>query len=216
MTELQLTELFAKLDALDAEPDAGNTWMDADPSVAWDDPESRHGRLAALYEEAGWEHCYHNGGGRFHYDVKLNGNGAWQAFHNKVARSISDPKATDRIAEIADGLTEGELEFWWEDLPEDDISHIPGAIPFDVDYAGGPTRERFKVWQCGRSGGYLNAPDVEDRPRVMLQLAFIAEGAREYYNSAEYGTYLAENALEQYSETMLEAMASPRPDRVEA
>lgn len=208
MTEIELAQFLARVEAIDNEEDAGNTWMDADPSVAWGDPESRHGRLAALYLEAGWKGCYHhNDGAIFHYDVKLDGMEGWRAYHDKVTRSISDQSVSDRIAEVSDGITEDYLRDWWEDLPEDGITHIPGAIPFNGT---------FKVWQCGRSGGYLNAPDVEDNPRIMLQLAFIAQQARDYYNSAEWGEYLAELALEQDSEIQLARLASPRADRMEA
>ena len=137
MTDTELTALLAKVDALESEEDDGDTWWDL---------ESRHGRLAALYLEAGWEGCY-------------------------------------------------------------DISHIPGAVPFNG---------AFKVWQCGRSGGYLNAPDVEDDPRIMLQLAYIARQSRDYFNGADWGKYLAETAIEEDRERELAKLASPRPDRVEA
>jgi hypothetical protein len=206
MTDTELIALLAKVDALESEEDRGYTWWDADPDVAWNEPESRHGRLAALYLEAGWEPCYH-GDGKFHYNVKLNGMEPWHVFRNKVDAARSDENAYSRIAEVADAITEWELEAWWENLPEDDISHIPGAIPFNGT---------FKVWQCGRSGGYLNAPDVEEDPRIMLQLAYIAQGARDYYNSADWGEYLAEMALERDTEEQLARLASPRADRVEA
>ena len=211
MTETELTEYLARVDALDNEEDGGETWMDADPEAAWGDPESRHGRLAALYLEAGWEGCYHREGAHFHYDVKMNGNGAYRGFRDKVDAAVSDNAAYDRISEIADGITEMELESWWENLPYDDISHIEGAVEFAP--AGRPT---FKVWQCGRSGGYLNAPKVENDPRIMLQLAFIAQGARDYFNSPEWGEYLAELAIEEYNERRMGELASPRIERIEA
>jgi hypothetical protein len=188
------------------------TWLDADPSVAWDDDiespdtyNSFHGKLRALYLRAGWESCYHRDGARFHYNVKVNGNGRYRGFRDVMAeieKTRGDSFDTERVEEIANGREEWERETWWEDVTD--------YVRYDLSH------KAARVYSCGRSGGYANCSDIESDPVTMVELAKYLESSREYANSVEAGRYEFETALEQYDDEKMADLASPRLDRIEA
>lgn len=210
MTDDTLNALLAKVAAINSEIHEGYTWWDADPEVAWGEPESLHGRWAALYLEAGWTRCYH-GDAVFHYDVKLHGMGANHALWNAI-REVVPPEGTARIDEIVTMLEEDELDNWWTHTTPYFIEELRPNHALAPRSTSGV---RPQVWSCGR-GGWLNAPDYERDPEVMIRLAgHLAESVR-YYTSAEWGEYLASEALELDRDSQMAALASPRPDRIEA
>lgn len=204
--EERALELISRVEALSADDDAW-TWLDGDPEVAWGaDPiesPSYHGRLRAILEEAGWERCYHRGRGELHYNVKLNGSRAYRGFQDAI--SELHPDAQSRVEAIAGdpyGLQDQELEWFWEELRD--------FVKYELKSSG-------KVWQCGRSGGYAQ-PDKHllTDGVAMVRLAQYLERNRDYFNSREFGEYLAERAIEVDEEEQIQALASPRPERVEA
>lgn len=195
-------ELGARAQALEDNQEELSTWVDNDPSVAWDDPDSYHGKLAALYLEAGWEKCYH-GDARFHFDVKLNGNEAWRRFQdlrNGLEAERNGLLDADEFDALADRVQEWELESWWEDTARDlryptwSERAFPGK----------------RLYSCGRSGGYLNADAIDDDPVAMIELARHCQESRDYYNSAEWAERLFNETVGRYDAYKLEAMASPR------
>lgn len=203
-TDERLEDLLARNEAL-ADDDDSWTWLDNDPDVAWYvDPEDEpcyHGRLRQILEDAGWESCYHDRRSVLHYNVKLNGNGAYQGFRDKI-RDIH-PDAQDRVEERADSLRDWDLRDWWEDLAD--------YLRYDLQVTTG------KAWSCGRSGGYLNVDrSILSDGDSMLRLTQYVARAHAYFNSREYGEDLAERAIEQDQETQMMYLASPRPDRIEA
>lgn len=213
LTAEELAALLAQADDLrnrvDDDENPSWTWLDADPSVAWGDPESYHGKLAALYLDGGWEGCYHNESAVVHYNVKLNGMEGYRAFHARVDREkFTSEKAHTRIEEIADNLQQGDMEFWWED-------DLPGFIHYENDGEGLGLRG-VKVYGCGRQGGYVNCRELETNPDAMLKLGAWLGEQREYFNSAEYGEDLAERAIDEYKERQTAKLASPRIERIEA
>lgn len=178
-----------------------STWIDADPDVAWDDPDSYHGKLAALYLEAGWEPCYH-GDARFHFNVKLNGSEAWRRFQdlrNGLEAERNGLLDADEFGALADRVQEWELESWWWHARD----YAPSPMPFNI-------------YSCGRSGGYLNADALNTDPVAMIELARHCQESRDYYNSAEWAEYLFDQTVERYDSERLAAMASAPIERVEA
>jgi len=152
-----------------------------------------------------WEHCYHQGRGAepVHYNVKLNGNGRWRGYNDTMRATEDDRKGLfDRSAvdELAAMLEDWDRENWWEDLE--------GFVQFDLGY------KSTKVYSCGRSGGYVTGPNLN--PEDLERLGEWLKAEREYHNSAEAGADLAARVLEYYDERELAALASPRPQRVEA
>lgn len=190
--------------ALEAEEDSW-TWLDNDPDVAWradEDEHTFHGRLRDIYASVGWEGCYHGYGrdGRFRFNVKLNGSGAYRAFNAKIDETdkarggLLDRDEVDSISQI---LEEDELRSWWEDVLPDDGSNYANA--------SGPR------YSCGRSGGYVTMPRADERNGAgMVLMAQNLAGSRAYYNGAEWGEYLADMAIERYDEAKLDELASPR------
>lgn len=173
------------------------TWLDGDPSVAWDDQEaeSYHGKLAALYEDAGWERCYHRGA-RFHFNVKLNGHRAWSRFQelrNALDAERNGLLDADEFGALADRVQEWELESWWWHARD----YAPSPMPFNI-------------YSCGRSGGYLNADALNTDPVAMIELAEHCQRSRDYYNSEEWAEYLFSRTVEEYDAAKMEALASPR------
>lgn len=197
MTEEQLTELLARVEAIE---EAGPTYWDVDPEVAWHEPESQLGQLAEVYLEAGWEYCYHRGRVNFHYNVKANGNASWRAFWDKVSATNED--AHQRIEEIADNIQQSEFEFWWTEQAPEEIKELTGI--------------KAEPYQCGRSGGYFNCSELEGNGSAMVKTAHWLDAAVEYYNGAEWGEYLAEQAIEEDTARQMARLASARPDRIEA
>lgn len=196
-------ELLERLAEMQAEDDEGFmaawTWLDADPSVAWNDEDSYHGKLAALYEDAGWERCYHNERARFHFDVKLNGNGRHYGFRDNVP-DVEDERLFESIA---NSMEEMEIESWWEDLAYDIADLLE-------------TKRRETFYSCGRSGGYVNCREMETDPESMIKVGFFLERERAARNHYEAGKYLAESALEEYNDRKVADLASARPERIEA
>lgn len=217
----EMVAILLDLAAMDDEEDGGSTWMDLDPSVAWNDPESRHGRMAALYLRAGWEDCYH-GDATFHYNVKVGRGGVWQAIQDAIRSHIDklpEPVrdgARDRIEDRVDQMGDDDLRMWWEDeLPE----HF--ADEYVYPQPNGPPAFRFvrstdRVYSCGRSGGYVNARDFQDDPETFIRFGFWLTEQRDWFNGSEYGRDLVERAIEEDAETQLAALASPRSERIEA
>lgn len=181
------------------------TWLDGDPSVAWDDrdAESYHGKLAALYEDAGWERCYHRGA-RFHFNVKLNGHRAWSRFRelrNALDAERNGLLDSTEFDSLADSIQEWELESWWEDTAR------------DLRYPSWTEQSFPKGWRlysCGRSEGYLNADVLNLEPVAMIELAEHCQRSRDYYNSEEWAEYLFSRTVEEYDAAKMEALASPR------
>jgi hypothetical protein len=163
--------------------------------------------MAALLLAAGWEGCYHREGPRFHYNVKLDGNGRWTGIRSAVREiengrgDVFDAQLLERYVE-ADA--ESQLEMWWED------------VAYDLaEYA---STDRPKVWSCGRSGGYVNVPEWERPWSVpsLIRAAAYFGWQREACNTEEAGRALVKYALERYDFDKLEELASPRAERVEA
>jgi hypothetical protein len=185
------------------------TFYDGDPAVAWNVPESTHGRMAALLESAGWERCYH-GRVKFHYNVKMDGNGRYRGYRDALKEMEESRPAfdgDDALEEIANGIEEMELEAWWEDL----TANLAEA-------AGLTYKQRPRAYSCGRSAGYVNIPSWETPATVeyMILAAEWLQAERENHNSTDAGRYVFEMALEEYDARRMEGLASPRPDRVEA
>lgn len=180
--------------------DAAWTWLDDDPSVAWEDTEAEtyHGKLRSLYLSNGWEACYHREGARFHYDVKVNGPGRYRGFHDRLREVEAKRPLLDvnELTDIAQSLEDNDLEMWWEDLG--------GYVHYDLKSKG------VDVWSCGRSGGYVNVPDLETDPIAFVRLGYWLGWQRDAWNSYDAGRYHLDYALEVYDERKLESLASPR------
>ncbi len=198
------TNLRIDTSALMGDEDAW-TWIDQDPDVAWDDDSSGHGKLAALYLEAGWERCYHRDA-RFHFDVKLKGNASYRALHDALDASGLDH---DGLMEHVNWVHDGEMESWWENVT---YAAVEDRETGDSDHRA-PLRG---VYQCGRSGGYLNASRYEKDTDTMLDIARYCAESVEYFTSADYGEWLAETAIEAYNDEKMDELASPRIERIEA
>lgn len=213
MDEDKVFALLAEVDKLEADEDTW-TWLDSDPSVAWNDEDSYHGKLAAIYREAGWESCYHRDGARFHFNVKLNGNEAYRGIQDTIkAAELFDNEAYDAVMERVNGIQNFDMEIWWQD---GDVEAFLWDEGFKRSGAIKRSENGPRYWSCGRSGGYFNCPDLEDNGRMMVKLAHVLEQSRGYYNSRGYGEDLATRAIEDYREFRLADMASGRPDRIEA
>jgi len=205
-TTTDTTTLMQDVISLGNEEDAW-TFMDQDPSVAWDDPESYHGRLATIYENAGWERCYHRDGARFHFNVKVRSNAQYRGYQDKAAAIEAergdgfDRNELDHIAESQDDV---EREFWWSDVSwaEDDDGLILRTRLSNGSHTSGPD-----VWSCGRSGGYVNIPGAESDGETMVRMAAWLAREVEGFNSREAGEWIAERALGRYDEERLEDLA---------
>jgi hypothetical protein len=151
-----------------------------------------------LYLAAGWDTCYHRDGARYHYRVKLDGNGRWHGFRDAVDELEEQRPGFDRVRfeELAQRIEESDREmFWWSDLPE------------KLEELAGPG---VKVWSCGRCGGYVNAPALENNAAGMVALAGWLERVMAWANDREAGRELAARALEEYDAEKLEELAGPR------
>ena len=150
------------------------TWLDQDPDVAWraqtrdENPNEYDSTLALyrqLYEDAGWERCYHQGSraGTFHYKVKVGG-GRYRGLCERTAEILSERHEvldTETFDSIVQDSDEMQLWAWWEDLS------------YDVAELTGVDRRDFKLWQCGRSGGYVqtDSHSLTYNPEAMVKLA---------------------------------------------
>jgi|SRR5690606_21669432 len=195
-------ELIDRAQNLEDNRDELWTWVDVDPDVAWDDPESYHGKLAAIYFDAGWERCYHRDA-RFHFNVKLNGGEAWRRFRDLRNGLVAERNGlldADAFDTLADHVQEWELALWWEATARDFrcSTWIERALP------------GVRLYSCGRSGGYLNADAINDDPVAMIELARHCQESRDYYNGPEWGEHLFRETVERYDAEALEALASPR------
>ena len=220
LTEGGYLEAIRDILAMEAADEDAFTWLDEDPEVAWGaDTETEptyHGRLREIYYSIGWEACYHERGHRatFHYNVKMNGNGAYRAYHdrvNEVNASRAGLMDTDEVTRITGTVEEWERESWW------DLALADSAIEFGVGTVRDPETRRAvrgtEWYSCGRSGGYATMPEHYMTHGVaMVLMAWTLESARDYYNGSDWGTYLADQAIERYDETALEELASPRVD----
>lgn len=192
------------------EAEEQENWYDADPEVAWnmEEEESYHATLAAVYEQAGWEKCYHRVGARFHFNVKLRGNESWRAFQEAIAAAGVEDE--ERLREIAERRQESDLEVFWWDETGDFLSEL--GISRTLHQLG----RGIQVFSCGRSGGYANCRELERDPEDFLKLAQFLARSHSWYDSAEYARGTVEYALEQYNEEKLASLASPRIERIEA
>jgi hypothetical protein len=199
---------IADLLMLESEPEGGSTWWDLDPDVAWDlDNESEvsaRSRIREAIESVGWERCYHDRG-MFHYSVKVRGSGAYRALNHRIDtedRLRGGLMDTDEVREIAQRDDDWEREQWWNDPLE--------AICADlgIDHEG-------SVFSCGRSGGYVqvSAEKVARwNAKGLIVLAAWLDDQVAYYGGEEWGTYLADQAIERYDEDRVSELASPRTE----
>lgn len=194
MTDTDYETLLTRAQSL---YESEGTWWDLDPDVAWSTPESRLGKMAALYLESGWEECYH-GEGRFHYNVKVRGNAVYWGYRDKLAEIQDRPGfELDRFERFAEMVNESDREVWWRFTLPDEILEISGT--------------RVKVYSCGRSGGYVTAPPpLLTDPVSMVKLARYLAGVVKRANSRDAGEELFEQALERYERDKLQELASPR------
>lgn len=211
LTDEQVDGLLARVTALQTKDDDGEltawTWLDADPDVAWRDPDSYHGKLAALYIDAGWEVCYHRDA-RFHYNVKIRGG--YQVTRDAVFAANLNDDAQARVFERLDAYNEQDIQAWWEfGEAEDFLANLDPPRTFS-------RYTRDGVYSCGKSGGYANCDGLKVYPEAMIRLAQFLGQAVDYYESAEYATELVERAMVDDKAEMMMALASPRPQRIEA
>ena len=222
-------ELAKEAEALidDDAIDDNRTFWDADPEVAWSTPESLHGKLAALLIEAGWEQCYHRDGARFHYNVKLGGREAYLGYRDaleamRAIRPAFDDSDERELEAIAQDQEQWELQSWWDDLGYNILNAAGITAGVKVDSLREPSRDgrrgRFGAYSCGRSAGYVNLPLWETVYMVpaMIRAGLWLQGERVAHNSRAQGEWAFDGALEEYDARRLEALASPRSDRVEA
>jgi len=162
------------------------TWMDADRDVAWGDPDSYHGKLAAAYREAGWEPCYHDYGRTvFHFNVKIYGR--WRPISDMLSQTAIDLGIEyDEVERVAETLYERELESWWENVGE---ATLTAATPFEG---------RKDYWADGRMGGWFHVSNAwaANHPKPMLELADYLRESVEYYASQEWVDYLKDWIVE--------------------
>lgn len=192
-----------------ANDDEAWTWLDDDPSVAWGDESSYHGRLAAIYEDAGWERCYHRDGARFHFNVKVNSNAQYRGYQDKAAAIETergegfDRNELDLIAQEQD---DSERERWWSEISwAEDETLILRTRLSDGPHTSGPN-----VLGCGRSGGYVNIPDIESDGETMVRMAAWLTAEVREFNSREAGEWIAERALERYDEERVAELSTDR------
>lgn len=187
------------------ENDDAWTWLDGDPSVAWDaDPEeSYHASLRALLERAGWEPCYHRDGARLHFNVKVDGPQAYRGQRDTIDSADLHPDAENRVGNIVVSLHDMEMEMFWMD-------ELPGFVRYELGVT------EAKPYSCGRQGGYVNISKMETDGENMIRLAQFLTRAKDGYNSFQYGEDLALRAIEEDQETQLMELASSRIERIEA
>lgn len=201
--DTRLQELLAKVeDARELD-----NWWDADPSVSWEmEPgESMFGTLAGIYIDAGWEKCYHREGARFHWNIKLRNPASWRAFQDAIHDAVDNGGVSNesRLEELARGITDFDIERWWQDYTLDYVRYERGI-------------KEATVYGCGRMGGYANCPNLENDPEEFLRLGQWLAREHALYDSPEYSRGIVEMALEQYREEKTKELASPRIERIEA
>ena len=204
---------IADLLAMEASEDGGQTWWDQDPDVAWDMGEGEESasarmRIRAALESVGWRGCGHDGGGRalryFHHDVKIHGMGANRAFRHRIEtenRLRGGLMDADEVESIAQGIDDHEREQWWNEALRTICDDL------DIDHE--------LVYSCGRSGGYaqVSAEKVARwGAKGLIVLAAWLDEQVSYYGGEEWGTYLADQAIERYDEDRVSELASPRTE----
>ena len=214
-TDERVEELIAQVIALEEDEDA-LTWLDQDPSVAWSagyplqrlwtsPEESGFAKLRAIYLDAGWEDCYHatfqGGGAHVHYNVKVQGMYSYRGFHDALKKAQVSNEANARIEELAQTRHDGEISAFWEwELPD---------FLKELETSG-------EAWSCGRSSGYVNSPDLETDGEPMIRLAQYLERTKDWMNSYDHGKIEAEELIEEDQTIQMNALASPRIERIEA
>ncbi len=198
-----LDDALASLTAMSEEEEEGYTWMDQDLSVAWDDPDSHHGRSKAMMIEAGWEECNH--GSRLHLNVKLSGNGRWrgyQDFASEIERKRGDSFDRELFDQIANQDEEWERESGWDE-----------ARWMIASLLGITSGRDLPSLYSGGNGGWMEIPrELESDPESAVYFAVWVLEAIESLNSESAGRWIAEQAIEQYDESRLADLASPRSE----
>ncbi len=203
-----LDDALASLAAMSEEEEEGYTWMDADPSVAWEDEESHHGRSRAAMIEAGWEPCHHRGrgsGSQLHLNVKLSGNGRWRGYQDYVSEIESkrgDAFNRELFDQIANQDEEWERESGWDEARWMIASLLGITSGRDLPdlYSGG-------------NGGWMEIPrELETDPESASYFAVWVLEAIESLNSEDAGRWIGESAIEKYDEIRLADLASPRSE----
>jgi hypothetical protein len=215
LSESRLADLESALDVLEAmseEEEEGYTWMDQDPSVAWEDEGSHHGRSRVAMMDAGWEHCYHDeGGSQLHLDVKLNGRARWQGyqdFASEIESKRGDAFDRELFDEIANQSEEWERESGWDEARWK-IAELLGLLASD---GTGSARDLPSLYSGG-NGGWMEIPrELEIDPESACYFAVWVLQQIESLNSWESGRWIGESAIEQYDEIRLADIASPRSE----
>ena len=186
-------------------PNEDTDWtsIDDDRDVAWGDPESYHGKLAAAYREAGWQPCYHDyGRTAFHFNVKVNGR--WRVYEAALAKAVKDiPNLRLEVWDACiEQVSEHEMTWAWELMSDGNTEYLLNANDKDSHLRLGDT-----FWQGGRSGGWFEISNswASDNPEWMLQLADYLRDIVTYYQSTKrYGDFLCGEAYDLYTERVYE------------
>ncbi len=213
----RLADLESALDLLEAmskEEEEGYTWMDQDPSVAWEDEGSHHGRSREAMIGAGWEGCHHRSrgsGSQLHLNVKLSGNGRWrgyQDFASEIERKRGDSFDRELFDQIANQDEEWERESGWDEARWK-IAELLGMLASD---GTGSARDLPSLYSGG-NGGWMEIPrELEIDPESACYFAVWVLEAIESLNSESAGRWIGEQAIEQYDESRLADLASPRSE----
>ena len=193
-TEQQLADFLTEHPLPDHDNDW--TWWDDDRNVAWGVPDSYHGKLAAIYQEAGWTPCYHDYYGRtaFHINVKVYGN--YQLVQD-MYREIEEESfmSPGRVNRVVEGIVDSEMSWWWEQLD----GGVEYLLSEDRKDTGLSSKD---YWSDGRMGGWLHVSNswAATHPEEMILLAEHARESVKYYASRDWYDYIKEVALEAFSE----------------
>ena len=155
------------------------TWWDADRDVAWEVEESYFGKLAAVYQAAGWERCYHRSGNHWHINVKVHG-GDWQKRRAFIEEMREKHQLTREDAEdYFERTFEMEIDSFWRSFT--DFDYVLSEDRIDTGLKDGD------YWQCGRMGGYMNIADsfAAYNPEEMILIAMYAQETVEYMNDSD-------------------------------
>lgn len=195
-----MNELADRAEKLQNDEEAW-TWLDYDPDIAWRSPDSYHGKLRAIYQDAGWEPCYHSGSNSFymHYNVKIGG-ARWRGIRDGIDALNRDLLDEDRLDAIIQDNFDHEIETWWWD----DLRYAPVEL-------GVTSKAVTDLYSCGRSDGYVQLPPKYLRyPEFVLKFGDWLRTQVEGYSSYEQGRGEVERAIEEYDMEKLYEMASPR------
>ncbi len=211
LSESRLSDLESALSALTAmseEEEEGYTWMDADPSVAWEDEGSHHGRSREAMMAAGWEGCHHRSrgsGSQLHLNVKLSGSGRWRGyrdFASEIERKRGDSFDRELFDQIANQGGMMERESGWDE-----------ARWMIADLLGITSGRDLPDLYSGGNGGWMEIPrELEIDPESACYFAVWVLEAIESLNSESAGRWIGEQVIEQYDESRLADLASPRSE----